>query len=59
MRELEKGKRGRGRHKDGGGREIRREGGRRREDWRVKSVRERERRGKGEGGRREREREKG
>ena len=46
VRELEKGKRGRGRHKYGGGREIRREGGRRREDWRVKSERERK---KGEG----------
>ena len=46
VRELEKGKRGRGRHKDGGGREIRRERGRRREDWRVKSERETK---KGEG----------
>ena len=53
VRELEKGKRGRGRHKYGGGREIRRE------DWRVESERERERKGKGEGGRREREREAG
>ena len=32
VRELEKGKRGRGRHKDGDGREIRRDAGRRRED---------------------------
>ena len=46
VRELEKGIRGRGRHKDGGGREIRREGGRRREDWMVESERERK---KGEG----------